>query len=275
MAAKGNTMANIWWSTISIFAIAAPIIVGCGSAPVAPSSEVRQALAPTGTLRVGLSLGSPGQMLRDTASGETKGVAYELGKELARRLGVPFEPVVLAGNAQFLEALKSGRVDVASTNATPARAKDMDFTQSYLEIEAGFLVPPGSSISSLANADRAGIRIGIIQGSTSDARFSQELKHATLVRAATLDNAIEMLASRQVDVFATNKTRLFAMSDRLPGFRVLDGRYAVEQISIAIPKGRDLGLSFARRFVEEAKAEGLVASAVQRAGLRGTVKESK
>ncbi len=275
MAGKGNTMANIRWLTILIFAIAGPIIAGCGSAPTVPSSELRQVLAPTGTLRVGLSLGTAGQMLRDTASGETKGVGYEMGKEFARRLGVPFEPVILAGNAQVLEALKSGRVDVASTNATPARAKDMDFTQSYLEIEAGFLVPPGSSISSLADADRVGIRIGVTKGSTSDARFSQELKHATLVRAATLDNAIEMLASRQVDVFATNKTILFAMSDKLPGFRVLDGRYAVEQISIAIPKGRDPGLAFARRFVEEAKAEGLVESAVQRAGLRGTVKESK
>lgn len=268
-------MVNIWWPIISIFAIVGPNIVGCGSAPVVPDSEVRQMLAPTGTLRVGLSLGTAGQMLRDTASGETKGVAYELGKELARRLGVPFEPVVLAGNAQVLEALKSGRVDVASTNATPARAKDMDFTQPYLEIEAGLLVPPDSTISSLADADRAGIRIGVTQGSTSDARFSQELKHATLVRAATLDNAIEMLASRQVDVFATNKTILFAMSDKLPGFQVLDGRYAVEQISIAIPKGREVGLYFARRFVDEMKAEGLVASAVQRAGLRGTVKESK
>ena len=275
MAGKGNTMANIWWPIISILAISGPIIVGCGSAPTVPSPEVRQVLAPTGTLRVGLSLGTAGQMLRDTASGETKGVGYEIGKEFARRLGVPFEPVILAGNAQVLEALKAGRLDVASTNATPARAKDMDFTQSYLEIEAGLLVPPGSSISSLADADRAGIRIGVTKGSSSDARFSQELKHATLVRAATLDNAIEMLASRQVDVFATNKTILFAMSDKLPGFRVLDGRYAVEQISIAIPKGRDPGLAFARRFVEAAKAEGLVASAVQRAGLRGTVKESK
>ena len=268
-------MANTWWPIISIIAIAGPIVAGCGNTPMTPSSEVRQVLAPTGKLRVGLSFGTAGQMLRDAASGETKGVGYELGKELARRLGVPFEPVVLEGNPQVLEALKSGQVDVALTNATPARAKDMDFTQSCLEIEAGLLVPPGSSISSMADADRAGIRIGVTRGSTSDARFSRELKNAALVRASTLDNAIEMLASRQVDAFATNKTILFAMSDRLPGFRVLDGRYAVEQISIAIPKGRDLGLPFARRFVDEAKAEGLVAAAVQRAGLRGTVKESK
>ena len=49
----------------------------------------------------------------------------------------------------------------------------------------------------------------------------------------------------------------------------------VEQISIAIPKERDQGMTFLRQFVENAKSEGLVASAAKRAGIRGTVKESK
>ena len=95
-------MANVWWPIISIFAIAGPIIVGCGSAPWVPRAEVRQVSAPTGTPRVGLSVGTAEQMLRDTASGETKGVARELGKELARRLGIPFEAVILEGNAQVM-----------------------------------------------------------------------------------------------------------------------------------------------------------------------------
>ena len=244
---------------------------------MAPSAEVRQVLAPTGTLRVGLRQGTPGQMMLDPVTGEVKGVAYELGKEFARRLGVSFEVVVLEGNAQFLEALKLGQVDFASNNATPVRAKEMDFAQAHLEIEAGFLVPPDSSISttSMAEADRAGIRIGVIQGSTTEARFSKELKNAVLVRAPTQDSAVKMLTARQMDAFATNKANLFEMSDRLPGWRILDGRYAVEQISIAIPKGRDLGMAFLRQFIEDAKAEGLVASAANRAGIRGTVKESK
>ncbi len=253
------------------------ITSGCGSVPIAPSAEVRQVLAPTGTLRVGLIPGTPTQMLRNPATGEVKGVAYELGKEFARRLGVPFEVVVLGGNAQFLEALKLGQVDFASTNATPARAKDMDFAQSHLEIEAGFLVPPDSPISSgsVAEADRAGIRIGVTKGSTTEARFSKELKNAVLVSAPTRDSAITMLATRQMDAFATTKSTLFEMSDKLPGFRVLDGRYMVEQLSIAIPKGRDLGMPFLRQFIEDAKSEGLVASAAKRAGLRGLVNESK
>lgn len=247
---------------IPIIAIVGTLIAGCGSAPMAPSPEVRQVLAPSGKLRVGLSLGMPGSMIRDPASGETRGVGYELGKELARRLGVPFEPVILGGNPQVLEALKSGQVDVAFTGATPVRAKDMDFSPPYLEIEDGFLVPAGSPISTMTEVDRAGIRVGVTRGSTSDGRFSRELKNAVVVRASTIKNAIEMVASRQVDTFATNKVFLFEMSDKLPGSRVLDGRYGVEQVSIAIPKGRDPGISFVRGFVEEAKSDGLVRAAV-------------
>ena len=84
-----------------------------------------------------------------------------------------------------------------------------------------------------------------------------------------------MLAARQMDAFATNKANLFEMSDKLPGFRVLDGRYSVEKVSIAIPKGRDQGMPFLRQFVEDAKSEGLVDAAAKRAGIRGTVKELK
>ena len=272
---KGGAVKNTLRPIILIIPIVGALVAGCGSAPVTPSPEARRALAPSGKLRVGLSLGTPGMMIRDPASGETKGVGYELGKELARRLGVPFEPVILGGNPQILEALKSGQVDIAFTGATPARAKDMDFSPPYLEIEDGFLVSAGSTISTMADVDQAGIRVGVTRGSTSDGKFSRELKNAVVVRASTINDAIEMVVSRQVDTFATNKAFLFKMSDKLPGSRILDGRYGVEQVSIAIPKGRDPGMPFVREFVEEAKSNGLVRAAAQRAGLRGTVKESQ
>ncbi len=270
-------MTKTWCPIISIIMIVGMITSGCGSVPIAPSAEVRQVLAPTGALRAGFISGNPGHILRDPATGEVKGVAYELGKEFARRLGVPFEVVALGGNAQLLEAMKLGQVDFVVTAPSPARAKEMDFAQPHLEIEVGFLVPPDSPISSssVAEADRAGIRIGVAQGSAMDGRFSKELKNAVLVRAPTLDIAGKMLAAGQMDAFVAVKTILFEMSDKLPGFRVLDGRYAVEQVAIAIPKGRDLGMPFLRQFVEDAKSEGLVASAAKRAGLRGLVKESK
>jgi polar amino acid transport system substrate-binding protein len=265
-------MGGIRWPLIPITATVAVLLAGCASTAVAPSPEDRQVLAPTGKLRVGVYPGSPISMIRDPASGETKGVGYDLGRDLARHLGVPVDFVEFRRPAEILEALKIGQLDFTVTNATAVRAKDMDFTPPLVEIELGYLVLPGSTISTLADVDRPGIRVGVSQGGTSHRTLSREFKNATVVPAPTVKGAIEMLSLRKVDAFASNKAVLFEMSDQLPGSRVLDWRWGLEHLAIAIPKGRDQGMGYVRKFAEDAKAEGLVTRAVERAGLRGTVK---
>ena len=265
-------MANRRCSIIPVIAIVAQLLAGCATTAPAPGPETRQILAPSGKLRVGLYPGSPTSIIGDPASPDTKGVAFDLGRELARRLGVPFEPVVFPKNAEVLAALTSGQVDVAFTNATPTRAKDMDFTPPYLEVEQGYLVPAGSPIATLADIDKPGIRVGVSVGSSSQAVLTRQFKNAAVVLAPTLKGAIEMLSLGKLDAFATNKAILFEMSDQLPGSQVLAGRWGLEHFSIGIPKGRDLGMPYVRKFAEEAKSEGLVQSAVDRAGIRGTVK---
>ena len=250
-------------------AILCLLTAACTGIPSAATPEVRQALAPTGKLRVGVYPGSPFSLIRNPVSGETSGVALEVGRELARRLGVPFEIVEYRRIAEVLEALKAGQIDVTLANATPARAKDFDWTPPLLLIELGYLVLPGSPVSALADVDRPGIRVGVTQGGTSNTTLAREFKNAKVVAAPTLKSAIEMLSQRSIDAYATNKANLFEMSDRLPGSRVLDGQWGLERLSIAIPKGRDQGMDYVRKFVEDVKSEGLVARAAERAGLRG------
>jgi polar amino acid transport system substrate-binding protein len=238
-----------------------------------PAPEVRKVLAPTGKLRVGLYTGNPSSLL-EPAKGDRRGVGFELGREFARSLDAPFEPMVYPNNGAVLDALRAGNVDVVFTNATPARAKEIDFTQPYLEVEAGYLVPQGSSIQSVADIDKAGIRVGVMEGSTSSTTLPALLKSASVVRVPSIEKVSEMLSSRTLDAFATNKSILFDMSDTLPGSRVLAGRYGIEQLAMGIPKGRDLGLPYARDFVTAAVSTGLVKAAVERAGLRGTVQSA-
>ena len=256
---------------IVLAAIAGLLLGGCSTQALAPSVEQQRTLAPSGKLRAGLYPGTPTSILQDPASAEPRGVGYELGKELARRLGVPYEPVVFANNAEVLDAVKNGRVDVAFTNASPARAKDMDFTAPYLEIELGFLVPSGSPIDSIAAVDQPGVRVAVTEKSSSDAALSRDLKNAVVVRAATVKVGVDMLSSGKANAYATNKATLFEMADELPGSRVIAGRWGVERHAIALPKGRAQGLDFARRFADDAKSDGLVKDAIKRAGLRGTV----
>ena len=241
------------------------------SISTAAAQESRHVLAPSGKLRVGLYLDSPTHVVRDPASGEMKGVGYDLGKEMAQRMDIPFEPILYKLIDDLIAGAKSGEWDIAFVGTSPARAKEMDFTGPVLETEVGYLVPRGSSISTSADVDRPGIRVGVPEKSQADSVLSRTLKNAELVRGPGLASVSEMLKSGKVDVFAANKANLFEMSDQLPGSKVLDGRFAAQQIAMAVPKGRDSGMPYARKFVEDAKSKGLVKAAIERAGLRGAV----
>jgi len=235
------------------------------------NSELRQSLAPAGTLRVGVYPGSPFSLTRDPVSGEEKGVAIEVGREFARQLGVPFEPVVCKRIAEVLVAIKAGQVDMTIANASPGRLNDYDWTSPVLVIELGYLVLPGSAVTTITDVDRPGIRIGVTGGGTSNKVLASQFRHAAVVPAETLNMAIEMLKDHKIDAYATNKANLYAMSDTLPGSQVLDGKWGLEHLAVALPKGRGPGLVFANALVEEVKTNGLVKRASERTGLRGAV----
>jgi polar amino acid transport system substrate-binding protein len=229
--------------------------------------EPQQVLAPSGKLRVGLYPGTPTSILVSQTE-DPRGVGYDLGKELAQQLGVPYEPVVFTRNAEVLEAVKTGNVDAAFTNASAARAKEMDFGPAYLESDLGYLVAKDSKVTKPDDVDVKGIRVGVTASSSSDAVLSRDLKNAEVVRVPAIRLVPGMLAAGSIDVFATNKATLFELAEQAPGARVLEARWGVERHAIAIPKGRDQGMAFIRKFTEDMKMQGLVDAAIARSGLR-------
>jgi len=251
------------------------LLAGCMTIDTAPTAEVRQALAPTGKLRVALQLGSPHNVIRDPVSGEMKGVGYDLGKELARRVGVPFEPVFYPSVGALLDAGKAGAWDVAFVGFSPARAKEWDFTALHMEVEFGYLVPGGSSISTMADVDRPGIRVAVQEKSQPDIFLSRTLKNGIVVRASSLAGTVDVLRSGRADAIFSIKPSLFEISNQLPGSKVLDGQPGIDPHAMALPKGRDPALAYARRFIEEAKSSGLIKAAIERAGMRGAAVASR
>ena len=239
-----------------------------------PTAEARQALAPTGKLRVALQQGTPHNVVREP-SGEMKGVAFELGREMARRLGVPFEPVLYPSVGSLLDAGKTGAWDVAFVGYSAARAAEWDFTALHLEIEFGYLVPSASRIASMDDVDKPGVRVAVQEKSGPDAFFSRALKNAVIVRAPGNAAAADAVKDGKAHLMASIKPVLFEISGRLPGSRVLDGRAGVDPHAMALPKGRGPGLAYARQFIEDAKSEGLVSSAIRSSGLRGATVAAK
>jgi polar amino acid transport system substrate-binding protein len=229
----------------------------------------RADLAPRGRLRAGINYGNFILASKDPPSGESRGVAIDLARELARRLDVAVELIAYDGVAGMVDAAKVGAWDIAFLGIDPAREGEISFTAAYLEIEATYLVAAGSPIRTVADVDREGVRVAAPDRANYELFLSRHLVRARLVRAPSADAAYDLLVRGEVDVLAGLRQALIGLALKLTGSRVLDGRFMAVQQAVGVPRGRDAGLAYLRRVVEEAKASGLVARAIERTGARG------
>jgi polar amino acid transport system substrate-binding protein len=202
---------------------------------IAPA--VRADLAPTGKLRAGINYGNFILATKDRATGESRGVAVDLLQEVGRRLGVPVQIVAYDSVAVMGDAAPSGVWDIAFLGSDPLREALMSFTAAYLEIDATYLVPAGSPLRTAAEVDREGVQVAAPARANYELFLSRNLKHARLVSAQGGDLAFNLLATGKVDALAGLTQGLLGLAPKLPGSRLVDGRFMGVQQSIAVPRG--------------------------------------
>lgn len=241
-------------------------MTACSSLPPAPVAE----LAPTGTLRAAINFGNPILATQDAATGEARGVSVDLARELGRRLGVPVQLVTFPAAGQAVEAVTAARVDIGFVAIDPVRGAGMAQTPPYVIIEGAYLVKNGSPIKSNDEVDRPGNRIVVGNGSAYDLYLTRELKNAKLVKAPTSQAVTDTFLAQNAEVAAGVKQQLQADAKRLPGLRLLDGRFMVIRQAMGLAKTRGpAAAAFLCAFVEAMKAGGFVRDALVRHGIQG------
>jgi polar amino acid transport system substrate-binding protein len=250
--------------------IAAALMLAAGTvtafAQGAAPPEVLKELAPTGKLRAAINLGNAVLAQKDQATGQPKGVTPDLSRELARRAGIPVELVTFEAAGKVFEALKGGAVDVAFIAIEPVRAAEVEFTAPYVLIEGGYMVLKDSPLKAIDEVDRKGIRIGVGLNSAYDLFLTRTIKNAEIVRARTGGGAatIALFFEQKLDVGAGVKPDLVAHAKTDATVRVMDGRFMVIEQAMGVLKGRTAAARYVRDFVEDVKASGFVAEALQR-----------
>jgi len=230
------------------------------------------AFAPGGTLRASINVGNPILARMDAAGGEPAGVSVDLAREFARRLGVPLELVVFEKAAASVDAVRSERADLGFFAIDPARTEGLQFTAPYVLIEGSYLVPQASALTENAQVDQPGQRISVGSGSAYDLFLTRELGHAEIVRLAGAPPALAAVRAGEVEVAAGIRQVLEAEARRAPGVRVLPGRFMVIQQAMGAPASRGAAAGeLLAAFVEELKASGFVAGALQRHGIDGAI----
>ena len=252
---------------LATMSLAALLLSSCATGPeVSPAA--RSELAPTGRLRVGINVQNFLLVNKERAGGEYSGIAVDLGRELGKRLGVPVELVAFETAGNLADAVKAGAWDVAFLGNEPTRANEIAFSAAYLEIEAGYLVPAGSPIRTIAEVDREGLRVAVSAKSAYDLYLSRTLKRAQIVRAETSPGAIDLFFHEKLEAAAGVKQMLVRAAKENPAVRVVEGRFMAIEQAMGMPKGREGGARYLREFVEEMKASGFVAQSLDASGQR-------
>ncbi len=221
-------------------------------------------LAPTGVLRVGVNLGNPLLTARGEAGADPTGVAVDLGRELARRLGVPARIVRYESPGQMAEDVTTGAWDVAFLAFDPERARDIEFAPSYVHIEATYLVRAEATFRTVADIDQPGVRVSVSAKSGYDPFLSRTLKHAQLERGKGIPGAIQIFVDGKADAVAALKPVLVAEKEKLPGTRLVEGAFTAVEQAIGMRKGGRAGARYVSRFVADVIQEGLVEAAIKR-----------
>jgi polar amino acid transport system substrate-binding protein len=237
-----------------------------------PSSEQTAQIAPTGRLRVAL-VKIPFLAKQDATSGQLKGVAPDLGEELARRLGVPYEPMAFDTPNAGIAALRNGTADITFLAPTPERVALIDFGPAFMEMEMTLIVPGASSIASHADADHPGRKIVAYERTAVEEMLAKKMTKATIVRVPIFGykQAFALIKSGEADAFADLRDALLSYQPELPGSRILPGNYGSNSLAIGYAKERSLTAAFVRDFTAAVIASGFVTRAIEKEGVQGAV----
>jgi polar amino acid transport system substrate-binding protein len=237
--------------------------------PSQQSATAGTRVAPGGTLRAGVNLGNPVLAVRDSTTGELRGVAIDIARELAAQVAIPLRFVTYDSAARMAEEAPSGAWDVAFLGADPAREADITFTAPYLLLEATYLVPAGSRLQVPADVDAPGVRIAARPRSAYDLALRRIITRAQLVYPENGESDVDLLATARADALASLRDVLVNTATSMPGSRVLDGHFATIAQAIGVPRGRQSASAYLEDFLTTIKKNGFVASAIRRTGARG------
>ncbi|MFM8623302.1 MAG: transporter substrate-binding domain-containing protein [Betaproteobacteria bacterium] len=230
-------------------------------------AEAMRDLAPRGELRVGLNLSN--FLLVTSSDYGPQGIVPDLARSLAAEVGVPLRFVPYPSPGPLGDAVDSDAWDVAFLADEPARATRIAFSPAYLEIPAGYLVPPGSPIRDIAEVDRPGVRIASMDSGAYTLYLKRTLERAELRLAPTLEASFQLFVDQGLHALAGLQARLISDHQRLPGSRILPGDFTAVQQAIGTARGKETRARFLASFAQGIKAQGLVQAAIERHQVAG------
>jgi polar amino acid transport system substrate-binding protein len=219
---------------------------------------ISKKLAPTGILRVGINMSNFLLVSGVNSSGLPKGVSPDLGEKIAKELNIPHKLVQYKRPGELADAVNKNQWDIGNIAFEPKRAETIDFTNSYVNIDANFLVRKIDNFKSNEDVSKAKVKIAVAERSAYDLWLSENFQDIELIRASSIQNSHILFNDRKVNVLAGLKPKLIEELSKNDQVEIIEDPFTFIKQSVGIKKGHPQVIEFLNNFISKLINDGFI-----------------
>ena len=231
------------------------------------TESISNIIAPKNVLRIGINMSNFLLVNKDSTFSKPEGLSPEIGKLLARELGINYEFVTFKNPGLLADAIDSDKWDVGNFAYEKKRAKIIDFSNPYVNIDANFLLRKNSEINQNHDVDNKNNKIAVVNRSAYDLWLSDNYKKAKIIRAKTIIETHNLFYNQDVNILAGLKPKLLEELKNNNEFKLIDEPFTFIKQSIGIKKGKTKAIDFINNFVSKKIKDGTIKSLLEKYGL--------
>ena len=236
------------------------------------SRAVKHQLAPSGILRAGINLSNFLLVSSSGPDGNPRGISPDIAKRVANALDLPLKLVPFERPGKLADAVGKNIWDIGNIAFEIDRAHAIDFSDTYVLIEANFLVRDSANFHTNSDIDRRGISIGVSERSAYDLWLRNNFKLARIVRSPSIQMSHDLFFENKVDVLASLKPKLLEETKNHEGIRLVDKPFTAIKQSIGLPKEKQDSVAFVNEVIRSSIRDGWLAGRLEKHGMTSKLK---
>ena len=219
---------------------------------------ISKQLAPTGILRVGINMSNFLLVSGVNSAGFPEGVSPDLGERIAKELDIPYKLVQYKRPGELADAVNKNQWDIGNIAFELKRAETIDFTNSYVNINANFLVRKIDNFKTNEDVSKARVKIAVLERSAYDLWLTENFKDIELIRASSIQNSHILFNEGKANVLAGLKPKLIEELSKNDQLEIIEDPFTFIKQSVGIKKGNPDVIEFLNNFISKLINDGFI-----------------
>ena len=239
------------------------------------NKTTKNELSSNGILRAAINMSNFLLVTDKTKDGTPIGVSPDIAEKLANKLNLQLKLIPYATPGEIADDAENDKWDICNIGAEPQRAKKINFSAAYAEIQATYIVQSNSKINNILDVDKIGNKICVASRTAYGLWLERNIHNAELIQVERVDSSFDVFLNENLDALAGLRPALIDDVKKISGAKILEGQFMSVQQAIGTSIQNIHSSIYIAEFVEEMKKTGFVQKLIDKHNVSGRLSVAK